>query len=246
MWYDQYKEENTVEFEKLSAPSLKDLFVKQIQGMILSGELAQGTALPPERELARQMQVSRAVVNGGLAELAAQGFVEIRPRQGTFVADYRRRGNLSTLIAIMEYNGGTLGREEIRSILEVRRALEQLAVSRIIRFAADEQIAALGDTLARLAAAENPSQAAERAFDFQHELALASGNSILPLFYYSFRSPVLTLWIRFCRRYGIEALCRNTELLYTHLKNRDEAAAMAWIDNYLGKAIFGSQQVYEE
>ena len=57
-----------MEFEKLSAPSLKDLFVKQIQGMILSGELAQGTALPPERELARQMQVSRAVVNGGLAE----------------------------------------------------------------------------------------------------------------------------------------------------------------------------------
>lgn len=52
MWYDQYKEEGAVEFEKLSAPSLKDLFVKQIQGMILSGELPEGTALPPERELA--------------------------------------------------------------------------------------------------------------------------------------------------------------------------------------------------
>ena len=91
-----------MEFEKLSAPSLKDLFVKQIQGMILSGELAEGAMLPPERELARQMQVSRAVVNGGLAELAAQGFVEIRPRQGTCVANYRRNGNLSTLIAIME------------------------------------------------------------------------------------------------------------------------------------------------
>ncbi|HJB69086.1 MAG TPA: GntR family transcriptional regulator [Candidatus Fournierella excrementigallinarum] len=49
-----------MEFEKISAPSLKDLFVKQIQGMILSGELAQGTALPPERELARQMQVRRS------------------------------------------------------------------------------------------------------------------------------------------------------------------------------------------
>ena len=83
MWYDQYKEEGAVEFEKLSAPRLKDLFVKQIQGMILSGELPEGTALPPERELAQQMQVSRAVVNGGLAELAAQGFVEVRPRQGT-------------------------------------------------------------------------------------------------------------------------------------------------------------------
>ena len=186
-----------MEFEKLSAPSLKDLFVKQIQGMILSGELAQGTALPPERELARQMQVSRAVVNGGLAELAAQEFVEIRPRQGTFVADYRRNGNLSTLIAIMEYNGGTLGREEIRSILEVRRALEQLAVGLILRNATDEDIERLGDLVAHIAGAQTPQQAAERAFEFQHELALISGNSILPLFYYSFRAPVIVLWVRF-------------------------------------------------
>lgn len=235
-----------MEFEKLSAPSLKHLFVQQLQGMILSGELPEGTALPPERELARQMQVSRAVVNGGIAELAAQGFVEVHPRQGAVVADYRRKGNLSTLIAIMEYNGGTLGREEIRSILEVRRALEHMAVSLAIRNASDTEMDHLGDIVAQLAQAETPAQAAERAFDFQHELALIGGNSILPLIYYSFRAPVITLWVRFCRRYGIEALCRNTELLYTHMKNRDEAAAMHWTDTYLEKAIHGSQQVYAE
>ena len=44
-----------MEFEKLSAPSLKDLFIQQLQRMILSGELAVGTLLPPERELAQQM-----------------------------------------------------------------------------------------------------------------------------------------------------------------------------------------------
>lgn len=36
-----------MEFEKLSAPSLKDLFVQQLRGMILSGELPVGTQLPP-------------------------------------------------------------------------------------------------------------------------------------------------------------------------------------------------------
>lgn len=235
-----------MEFEKLSAPSLKHLFVQQLQGMILSGELPVGAALPPERELARQMQVSRAVVNGGLAELAAQGFVEVRPRQGTFVADYRRKGNLSTLIAIMEYKGGALGREEIRSILQVRKALEHMAVSLVIRQASDAQIDRLFDIAAQLAEAETPQQAAETAFAFQHELAFISGNSILPLFYYSFRAPVITLWVRFCRRYGIESLCRNTELLCTHLKNRDEAAAARWIDTYLDQAISGSQQIYAE
>ena len=111
-----------MKFERLSAPTLKSLFVSQLQDKILSGEIPIGTALPSERELAAQMQVSRAVVNSGLAELAEEGFLEIQPRKGTFVSDYRRNGNISTLIALMEYHGGRLGRQEIRSILEIRCA----------------------------------------------------------------------------------------------------------------------------
>ena len=70
-----------MEFTRLSAPSLKDLFVQQLQGKILSGELPVGTQLPPERELARQMQVSRAVVNGGLAP--SPSLVEGTTQNGT-------------------------------------------------------------------------------------------------------------------------------------------------------------------
>ena len=81
-------------FEPLYAPSLKDLFVQKLQGMILSGELPMGEKLPSERELCQQMGVSRAVVNGGITELARQGFLEVRPRQGAYVADYRRDGNM--------------------------------------------------------------------------------------------------------------------------------------------------------
>ena len=167
-----------MEFAKLSAPSLKDLFVQQLQGMILSDELPMGTQLPPERELAQQMQVSRAVVNGGLAELAQQGFLEVRPRQGTFVADYRRKGNLSTLIAIMEYQGGVLGKDEIRSILEVRRALEHLAAQRAIRYASDEALARLGDIVARIAAAQNNAQAAEAALRLRAATAFCRSSTI--------------------------------------------------------------------
>ncbi len=235
-----------MEFEKLSAPSLKDLFVQQLRGMILSGELPVGTQLPPERELARQMQVSRAVVNSGMAELAQQGFVEVRPRQGAVVADYRRHGNLDTLIAIMEYQGGILGREEVRSILEVRMALEHLAVSNVIRRASDEALDRLGSLLAAIAECDTPAQAAEAAWNYQHELALVSGNRILPLIYYSFKAPVITLWTRFCRLYGIEALCRNTEKLYDLIRARDHEGAARWVDEYLGQAISGSQQIYSE
>ena len=45
MWYNQYqKGRHTMEFAKLSAPSLKDLFVQQLQGMILSDRLPMGTS----------------------------------------------------------------------------------------------------------------------------------------------------------------------------------------------------------
>ena len=232
-------------FEKLSSPNLKNLFVQRLQGMILSGELLVGSKLPPERTLAEQMHISRTVVNSGLAELAEQGFLEVRPRQGTYVADYHRQGNFSTLTAILEYKGGALGKEEIRSILEVCRALERLAADRAIRYASDEALERLGVPLTRIAAAANANEAAEAAFTFRHELALAGGNTILPLIYYSFKDPLIALWVRFCGRYGNLALVRNTETLYSFLKKRDADGASCWINAYLERIISGSQQIYE-
>lgn len=233
-----------MEFEPLYAPSLKDLFVRKLQGMILSGELALGQKLPAERELCRQMGVSRAVVNGGIAELSRQGFLEVLPRQGTYVADYRRYGTMETLMAIMDYNGGTLGREEIRSILEVRWGLEQMALRRVIDYASDEDLERLGSFVDALGKLPTAAQAADIAFRFHHEMTLMGGNHILPLIYTSFQVPCTALWIRFCRKYGVEALYRNIEELYRLLLNRDLEGALRWSTTYLEEAIRGHQQIY--
>ena len=234
-------------FEPLYAPSLKDLFVQKLQGMILSGELPLGGKLPSERELCQQMGVSRAVVNGGIAELARQGFLEVRPRQGTYVADYRRHGSMETLMAIMDYNGGMLGREEIRSILEVRWGLEQMTIARAIEHASDQDLEYLGQYVTALGEhpLPTPSQAAEIAFRFHHGLTLCGGNNILPLIYTSFKVPCIALWVRFCRKFGVGALHSNMEELYRHLLNRDKEAAAQWSNRYLAEAIHGSQQIYE-
>ena len=234
-----------MEFEPLYAPSLKELFVQKLQGMILSGELTQGQKLPPERELCQQMGVSRAVVNAGITELARQGFLEVQPRQGAFVSDYRRNGNMETLIAIMEYNGGMLGREEIRSILEVRWGLEQMTLHRVIANASDADLAKLRKYVDALEANPNPAQAAEIAFAFHHEMTLMGGNHILPLIYTSFKVPCTALWVRFCRKYGVAALHSNVEELYRHLLNRDQEGAISWSSRYLEEAIRGSQQIYD-
>ena len=236
-----------MEFDRLYAPSLKELFVQQLQDHILSGELPVGTRLPSERDLCEKMRVSRAVVNSGINELARQGFLEVRPRQGAYVADYRRSGNMDTLMAIMRYNGGVLGHDEIRSILEVRWGLEQMAIARAIEHASDDDLKKLEKYVDELGdlPCPTPAQAAEIAFRFHHEMTLCGGNSILPLIYTSFKVPCISLWVRFCRKFGVAALHTNMQQLYCHLLNRDKKGAADWITVYLQEAISGSQQIYE-
>lgn len=177
-----------MEFEKLISPSLKELFISNIEAKILSGELPVGRQLPPERQLAQSMGVSRAVVNSGIVELENRGFLDVRPRVGTFVADYRRAGTMETLKSIMTYNRGRLRNEEIRSILEVRDALDKLAVADIIPHVTELDNMLLLEKVEAIRQASDNRQAAEAAFAFQHELAMLSGNTLLPLIFRSFYS----------------------------------------------------------
>ena len=186
-----------MEFEKLISPSLKELFISNIEAKILSGELPVGQQLPPERQLAQSMGVSRAVVNSGIVELENRGFLDVRPRVGTFVADYRRAGTMETLKSIMTYNRGRLRNEEIRSILEVRDAPNKLAVADIIPHVTELDNMLLLEKVEAIRQARDNRQAAEAAFAFQHELAMLSGNTLLPLIFRSFYSLLRLTWYRY-------------------------------------------------
>ena len=233
-----------MEFSKISAPSLKELFIRELEGMILSGKLAVGEKLPPEREMAKSMQVSRGVVNSGIMELARKGFLTIKPRIGTFIADYRRTGTLETLISVLNYNGGVMRSEEIRSILEIRQALSILAFQQAIPQIKQEDIDSLRQYVDGIAKASTHREAGEKAFDFHHELAVLSGNMLMPLIYYSFREAVLMLWERFCILHGREKLYVNTDTLWKFVANRDIQGAINWSERKVNEAITGNDQIY--
>lgn len=233
-----------MEFEKLISPSLKELFISNIEAKILSGELPVGQQLPPERQLAQSMGVSRAVVNSGIVELENRGFLDVRPRVGTFVADYRRAGTMETLKSIMTYNRGRLRNEEIRSILEVRDALDKLAVADIIPHVTELDNMLLLEKVEAIRQARDNRQAAEAVFAFQHELAMLSGNTLLPLIFRSFYSSVLVLWERFCALHGIDTLYQTSCRLCGHIRDKDIPGAVTWIDYCTRETVSGSRRIY--
>lgn len=235
-----------MEFQKISSPSLRELFVEQVQHMILSGKLKTGEKLPPERQLAEMMQVSRAVVNGGISDLEKMGFLVVKPRSGTYVADYRRKGTIETLLSIMKYHGGNLRNDEIRSIFEVRIALDTLAARLCVDTISDEEIEVLYRKVCEMKDAQKMSEAVQAAFEFQHEFALMSNNTLIPLIIQSFKSPIFAMWERYCTLYGIQALYENNYKMWTYIKERDTEAVVEWIESSMMNCIEGDQQIYYE
>lgn len=224
-------------FNKISALSLTDLFVQQIENMILSGELAVGEQLPPARELSIRMGVSRPVISAGLVELEKLGFVEIRPRQGVYVCDYRRKGTMETLVAIMRYNGGALRQNEVRSLLETREAMESLCVKLVCERVNTGELEQLSPILDSIRDAKSPEEAAEQVFCFHHELAVLSGNVLMPLLYYSFHPQSVYLWSLYCKRSGIQKLYQIKLQLYSALLNRDVDSALEQTRSIMQNAI---------
>src|SRR5207244_5886157 len=63
------------------------LVITHIRELIMRGALVAGQRLPPERELARRIGVSRPSIRGGLRSLRAKGVLTTRRGSGTYVAD---------------------------------------------------------------------------------------------------------------------------------------------------------------
>ena len=58
----------------------------QIKGMIMSGQLKAGDALPPMRMLAKSLHISVITAQHAYEDLQRDGFIETIPGKGTFVS----------------------------------------------------------------------------------------------------------------------------------------------------------------
>src|SRR5438034_823604 len=97
--------------------------VSHVRNLIDHGRLKPGDRLPPERDLARHVGVSRPTVRAGLRTLAALGVVRSRRGSGTYIPDGPPTLGveaLSFIAALHKFTGDDVF--EARRILEVGAA----------------------------------------------------------------------------------------------------------------------------
>jgi GntR family transcriptional repressor for pyruvate dehydrogenase complex len=148
---------------------------EHIRDLIRRGELERGKRLPPERVLARQMNLSRTTIRAGLQALANQGVLAVRHGAGTFVAD----GPLVLDSEQFHFLSALHGLSR-REMFEARRALESWVAGMAAERATTDDIAALWAALNGMSASiGNPSRFLDYDLVFHRAVAQASGNAIL-------------------------------------------------------------------
>lgn len=164
-----------------------DACADALRRAILGGELAEGSRLPPERELAARFGVNRVTVRTALARLATEGLLSARQGSGHTVRDFRSEAGPLLLpgIADLARSEGQLG-AVVRDLLHVRRSLARGVLERLLArppgAKARAAVAAAVDRMEQAALAGDPA-ASFAAHDVAVLAALleATGSSVLRL-----------------------------------------------------------------
>lgn len=156
--------------------SLIDTAVEQLRAYILSGELPVGAKFLTEKEIGERLSIGRSTVREALRLLEAAGFIENRPGRGAFVLR-TDDDDVSPLTAWFARHA-----TEVADYVEVRLAIEPLAVRLMIDRARAEEIAAIEATHAEFlqAAREQDAVRLARLDERFHELIVrATHNALL-------------------------------------------------------------------
>jgi len=150
----------------------------QIAALIEKGEYEAGERLPPERDLAKQLGVSRPSVREALIALEVEGYVEVRVGSGVYVSASRAGAATAALPA----DSGPF------ELIRARWLIEAECAALAAKSATRAQVRAMEEALDEMDLAARRGEvplAADRLFHLR--IAEASGNSALALV-------VKTLW----------------------------------------------------
>lgn len=152
--------------------SVSSEIVAHIETLISNGSLAPGTKLPPERELAQVLKVSRASLREAMHELEAKRVIERRPGRGTLVLE-------APFHARLMYDEMSELERTLRDVAELRETIEPKFAELAAERATKATLYALEQVLETSARALPPAESLNADITFHMLLAQASQNPLM-------------------------------------------------------------------
>jgi GntR family transcriptional regulator, transcriptional repressor for pyruvate dehydrogenase complex len=157
------------------ADSVVDRVIGALVARVEAGEFSAGERLPPETDLAADLDVSRLSLREAVRTLAGAGVLEVRRGDGTFVTDLRPERLVRASGTFLEL----VGEQGVAELFECRRVLEPgataLAATRIDEAALQD----LQERLERMRGLTEPERLVAEDLEFHAAIAAAGGNATL-------------------------------------------------------------------
>jgi GntR family transcriptional repressor for pyruvate dehydrogenase complex len=227
----------------LAAP-LTDQAITKIKDLIMSGEFAADSKLPPEQELAQRIGLSRNSLREAVRALTLIGVLEPRVGDGTYVTSLEPE----LLLTGMGFVSDLLTGRTLLELHEVRRILEPVATGMAAGRLTEDDFRALEACLAEMDAAETTQAFIAADEEFHRVIVSASGNSTLASLIQHLSGGTIRarLWRSVTERGAIESTKNRHRDIYEALRAGDAARASAADLVHLSEGEHWLQQMIEQ
>ncbi len=234
-------------FQPITAEKLSDAVVRQVEQLILRGVLRPGEKLPPERDLAERLGVSRPSLRDAISRLQEDGLLSARAGAGVFVAEVLGHAFSPALVALFARHD-----EAVFDYISFRRDMEGLAAERAAKLGSDTDLAVVSTVFAKMEDAHARKAAEEEAqLDAQFHMAIVeASHNVVMLHMMRSMYALLRGGVFYNRQVMFEQHTSRAALLDQHraihdaLQARDPAAARAAVEAHLAyvQAALSEQQ----
>ena len=207
----------TSEIQPISNEAMTARLVRELRSWVYRGLIKPGEQLPPERQLASSLHVSRTSLRIALRALQLMGVLEIRHGSGTYLAKHSENILRQPENLLVPLRGVSFA-----EIFEARRAIEMEAAAGAALRATDEDLRKLNRELELMQSHLNdPVAYLRHDLAFHSNIAIASGNSVFLWFFELVCKVIKDAWV---------ARSRTRKLTETLAEHRAIAKAIAMRD----------------
>lgn len=224
-------------FQAVATQRLYEQVAGQVTDLVARGEFKPGDRLPPERDLAKLLGVSRPIVREAMIALEMAGLVEVRVGAGAFVTD-KAKGNESNGRLFEGAGSSPL------ELIAARRTIEPQVAALAAERGTRAEIEAIAETVRLIGAATDTPSHRSADHLFHRRIGLASHNSVLaaivdecwaemysPMF--ERMGAVTGLIVTRCSPQQRDTTVAEHDAVYQAIAAHDPAAARAAMDAHL-------------
>ena len=160
-----------MKFREITPVRLYESVIEQVMNLIKNNKLKPGDKLPPERELAEKLSISRGSLREAFRVLESRGLIKSKPGGGRYIRGIRKNGHNSTENIIL-----SLEKSSILELLEAREIFEIKIAEIAAQRATTEEIELIEKALNKINQKEELKDDKKTESDTEFHLAIAGAS----------------------------------------------------------------------